>query len=187
MYTFLSAIWLAAVTCPLLLGCGGEPLKPPVAPEAAHSRPGGNAASALADAARALAGTWACTGSVYGADGAPSPSQASLTVALELDDAWLRTELAVLSGEHRYKFRAYRTFDTVSNEWVNVIVDNLRGHARSSSADGVTWQGESSGPMGTMTIKDSEILASPGEVDIVGQYSLDGRSWRTGYDLSCTK
>ena len=175
---------LAAIACSLvLLGCGARPLKPPEAPQA--SQPA--AASALADAAEALAGTWSCTGAVYGANGAASPSQVSLTVALALDEAWLRSDFAVLSGEHRYEFTSYRTFDTAASQWVNVILDNLRGHALSRSTDGVTWTGESSGPMGSMKIKDTETIASPGKLDITGQYSLDGRAWSPGYELSCLK
>ena len=55
---------------------------------------------------QALAGTWGCTGSVYGADGAPSPSEVTLNIALDLDEVWLRTDFTVLSGEHQYAFRS---------------------------------------------------------------------------------
>jgi hypothetical protein len=70
---------------------------------------------------------------------------------------------------------------------VNVIVDNMGGHALSGSTDGVTWTGESSSPMGGMQIRDTETLVSPRELTMLGQYSLDGQRWSTGYDLSCKK
>ncbi|WP_433932742.1 DUF1579 domain-containing protein [Sorangium cellulosum] len=210
-----SAFLFAAIACsPVFLGCGGGSLKSPAGPEAVplarqapttHSLPdavpnpaaakattpevelASTAAPALADAARALAGAWGCSGSVYGPGGAASPSEVTLNVTLALDKAWLQTEFVVLSGEYKYKFNSYRTFDTSSRKWVNVIVDNLGGHAVSWSADGVTWTGESSGPMGGMKIRDTETIVSPGKVNMLGQYSLDGKSWSTGYDLSCKK
>ena len=131
-------------------------------------------------------GTWRCSGSIYGPDG-PSLSEASLNVRFDLDHAWLLTELVVSAGRYKYNFHAYRTFDRPSNKWVNVIVDNLGGHAVSWSADGATWTGESRGPMGEMAIRDTETTVAPGGLTMRGQYSLDGKAWSTGYDLSCKK
>ena len=183
----LSALSLAVACSLVVIGCGGKPPRSAAAATSAPASPTNGAATAFVEAAATLAGTWSCTGSVYGANGTASPSQVGLTVTLELDEAWLRTDFAVLSGEHRYEFRSYRTFDTPSRQWVNVILDNMRGHAMSRSADGVTWTGESSGPMGTMKIQDTETLAPTGELAIAGRYSLDGASWSTGYDLACRK
>jgi hypothetical protein len=66
-------------------------------------------------------------------------------------------------------------------------LDNFGGYARSRSTDAVTWIGESSGPMGEMKIRDTETLASPGELRMLGEYTLEDGTWRTGYDLSCRK
>ena len=174
-----------ALVCSLVLhGCGGTSSKPPAVPEAARHAP---ASTPLAESARALTGRWHCSGAIYGADGAASPSQVTLDVELDLDSAWLRTEFAVSSGKYGYGFKSYRTFDSSSKKWSNVIVDNMGGHAVSSSIDGVTWIGESHGPMGKMEIRDTETLTSPSALTLLGQYSLDTRSWSTGYDLSCSK
>jgi hypothetical protein len=159
------------------LGCrGGSAGVKPSEPTAGHP--------AWVEAARALTGTWTCRGTVHGPGGA-SPSEVAVEIKPELDKAWLRTDFAVLSGEYKYKFTAYRTFDAASNRWVNVILDNMGGQARSSSVDGETWLGESSGPMGETKIKDTEQLVSPGTMNMRGQYSSDGQTWSTGYDLSC--
>ena len=181
------AFVLASVACSLAyLGCGGSPAAAKATPPKVE--PAIDAPSALADAARALAGTWRCSGSVYGPDGAAA-SEVSVNVRLDagLDEAWLQTTFAVATGKYKYKFASHRTFDSSSNKWVNVIVDNLGGHAVSRSTDGVTWTGDSSGPMGTMKIRDTETFISPGKLKMLGQYSLDGSSWSTGYDLSCDK
>ncbi|MCP3141585.1 DUF1579 domain-containing protein [Pyxidicoccus xibeiensis] len=164
-----------------LFGCRGSSSK-----RLEGREPAVTAASALVDSAKALAGTWTCSGAVHGPGGA-SPSEVTLEVRPELDKAWLRTDFVVLTGEYKYKFTSYRTFDAASSEWVNVIVDNMGGHARSSSKDGHIWIGESSGPMGEMKIRDTEKLVSPGMMNMRGQYSLDGRNWSTGYELSCKK
>ncbi|WIG92919.1 DUF1579 domain-containing protein [Myxococcus sp. SDU36] len=184
-----------------LLGCRGsaskwpeDPTAVPMGGQAPAAAPSAVAAeaststveSARVDSAKALAGTWTCTGSVHGPGGA-SPSEVTLDVRPDLDKTWLRTDFAVLSGEYKYKFTSYRTFDAASSKWVNVIVDNLGGHAKALSTDGITWLGESSGPMGEMRIRDTEHVVSPGMMNMRGQYSLDGRTWNTGYDLSCKK
>ncbi len=161
----------------LLLGCAGNPAPAPATA----------AASPLAHAADALSGSWQCRGSIYGPDGSPSPSEVTVDVKLDLDAAWLQAAFAVSSGTHKYKFSSYRTFDKSSNKWVNVIVDNLGGHATSASTDGVVWVGDSHGPMGTMAIRDTETVVSSNEMKMLGQYSLDGATWRTGYELSCER
>jgi hypothetical protein len=145
------------------------------------------ASTPLAEAARALVGTWRCSGSLSGTDGTASPSEVALEVKLDLDEAWLKAELRVTSGKYAYGFNAYRTFDPSASQWVHVIVDNMGGHAVSRSADGVIWTGESTGPMGKIQIRDTETLVSAGELKMLGQYSPNGESWTTGYDLSCRK
>jgi hypothetical protein len=175
------------VACTLaLLGCAGSPpaattITPTTASEGRESTP-------LAESASALAGAWRCSGAIHGPDG-PAPSEVTLDVELdlELDEAWLQTAFAVTSGKYPYKFTSYRTFDAASNTWVAVILDNFGGHTVSRSTDGVTWTGESSGPMGGMKIRDKETVGSPGQLKMLGEYLLDGTSWRTGYDLSCAK
>jgi hypothetical protein len=162
------------------LGCDRAALASP--PDAAT--PSG---TALTGAAKALAGRWSCRGPIHGPDGSPSASEVDLDVQLDLEQAWLRTEFVTVSGAYPYAFTSYRTFHPGPTEWVSVIVDNLGGYAVSSSRDGVTWTGESTGPMGGMQIKDVETLAPSGELAMRGQYSLDGKSWRTGYDLVCRK
>jgi hypothetical protein len=176
---------LLSVACSLMsLGCGRAALTSPPDSAAGDLQ---TPTAVLTDSAKALSGRWSCSGSIHGPDGSPSPSEVSLEIRLELDQAWLRTDFVALSGAHEYDFTSYRTFHPLPNQWVNVIVDNLGGHAVSSSDDGVTWTGESRGPMGGMQIRDLETLAAPGELTMRGQYSLDGKSWRTGYDLACRK
>jgi hypothetical protein len=172
---------LATLSCTLVsLGCGRAATNSPKGPDVAVRTP-------LSEAARALVGTWRCSGSLYGIDGAPSPSEVGLELKLDLHGAWLKSELRVTSGKYPYGFNAYRTFDPSASQWVSVIVDNMGGHAVSRSADGVVWTGESTGPMGKIQIRDTETLVSPGEMKMLGQYSPDGESWSTGYDLSCRK
>lgn len=159
-----------------LMGCRGTS---PASPHARTPAP-------MADVARELTGTWTCNGSIHGPGGA-SPSKVRFEARLELDKAWLRTDFVAVSGAYPYKFTSYRTFDSKSRTWRNVILDNMGGEATSSSTDGITWVGESTGPMGRMKIQDTEHLVSPGKLTLRGQYSMDGLSWSTGYDLTCER
>lgn len=110
----------------------------------------------------------------------------NIALARELDSAWLRTTFTVTSGKYPYKFISYRTFDASAKVWTNVIVDNLRGLATSKSADGATWLGESSGPMGAMKIRDTESIVSAQKMRMRGEYSRDG-GWALGYELGCER
>jgi hypothetical protein len=158
---------LTTLTCSLvILGCGRAATNSPKGPDATpaarqepmpQAPPDGASTPAtgkvaaptpLGESARALVGTWHCSGSLYGTDGKASPSEVALEVKLDLDAAWLKSELRVTSGKYSYGFNAYRAFDTAASQWVNVIVDNRGGHAVSRSTDGVIWTGESTGPMG---------------------------------------
>lgn len=178
---------LAPIVCSLsLLACGVNPAPAEAATQKPESAP--QDLSPLAEAAETLTGTWRCSGDVHGPDG-PAPSEVVFDVRLdqELDETWLQAAFAVSSGKYKYKFTSYRTFHPSSSRWSNVIVDNLGGHTVAWSTDGVIWTGESNGPMGEMQIKDTETVVSPGKINLLGQYSLDGKSWKTGYDLSCAK
>lgn len=167
-----------------LLGCGATPAASP----ATIPSVGPGESSPMVESAQTLAGVWHCSGAIHGPDG-PATSEVTLDVELDrkLDGSWLRSVFTVASGKYPYKFTSYRTFDSSSNTWVNVIVDNLRGYTVSRSTDGVTWTGESSGPMGGMKIRDTETLVSAGRLKMQGEYLLDGKSWTTGYDLACAK
>lgn len=188
-------LFLLPSACTLLsLGCGSPSHAAP-APAAASAaatapasaQPATPAASALAEAAAALQGTWQCHGSVVGPEG-PSQSKVEVRAALALGEAWLRTELQVVSGKYPYAFTSYRTYQPAAQAWLSVIVDNLGGHTVSRSADGVTWTGTASSPMGELHIKDTETLHAPGKLTLLGQYSQDGgASYGTGYELSCER
>lgn len=186
-----SLFLLSSIVCSSIpLGCAGTLHATTAAATAATAtvEPAIPAApSALADAAGTLAGTWQCNGSVFGPDG-PSPSSVTFGARLALDRAWLQTEFVVTSGRYPYKFTAYRTFVASSGTWANLIVDNWGGYTVSHSADGITWTGTSSSPMGEMMIRDTETSLSRGRMTMRGQYSLDaGASWNSGYDLSCER
>jgi hypothetical protein len=179
MFTRLTVLSIAAVGSSLSFGCG-RPLP------AAAPAPAASAGPVFAQAARDLVGTWQCQGAIHGPDGA-SPSEVALDVGLVLDGTWIRTAFVVTSGKYPYQFQSLRAFDAKSSEWVNVIVDNMAGHALSRSREGVTWTGESHGPMGKLVIRDTDTLEPSGSLHLLGQYSLDGSSWSTGYDVSCQR
>ncbi len=186
------AVSLAAWGCggarPRAPGSASSASSPSASPSASPSTPSLTStppsSPQVAAAARELLGRWRCTGEVFGPDG-PSPSTATLEATLVLGGAWLVTELSVVAGKYPYQFIAYRTFEPSSQSWVTFIADNLGGHATSRSADGVTWLGTSSSPM---KIRDAERARAPSQLDMLGQYSLDGGvTWSTGYELSCAK
>lgn|SRR5690606_17054038 len=103
--------------------CGVDP--EPV--EMATPQPQVTLPSRLAEAAETLTGTWRCSGAVHGPDG-PAPSEVEVRLDGKLDDAWLQAGFSVSSGKDAYNFTLHRTFHPSSNQWLNVIVDNLAGH-----------------------------------------------------------
>jgi len=149
----------------------------------------------VAEMAKAMLGTWKCTGkaAMNPADmTAMTDMKMTMTFKLDMDKFWIVGTMAS-QGKPSYKGTMYTTFDASSKKWVRLAVDNMGGSETNSSMglkdNKITWEGEARMPgMGTMKTRTTETLTTPGkEVSIVGEGTMDGKTWMKGWEATCKK
>jgi hypothetical protein len=138
-------------------------------------------------AAQPALGNWTCKGVELVGDGSSRPLEATLNVALDLDDTWIRARL-VAKGTHAMKVDAYRTFDVVAKEWTEVSMANNGAHHVATStgeANGTwTWVGAESSQSGTVQRRDYETIGAT--VKLWGERLLGGE-WQKSYEMTCAR
>jgi hypothetical protein len=142
----------------------------------------------IATLGKLLAGTWQCKGNTQRGDGSSAPIVSTVTVKLDLEDAWIQMTLAEVAS-HTTKFTEYRTYDATAKQWTRIQMNNTTGHLISTSLgekDGKwTWAGELVAPNGTLQLHDYEQLGAK-EVKLWGEALLGG-TWQKTYEVSCKK
>jgi hypothetical protein len=162
-------------------GAPRTPSPPPAPP--AHAAPPPEVAALGKD----LAGAWTCKGVALRENGSSQPLQASVTIKLDLDDAWLVTTLVEKGGS--LKFIEYRSYDGVAKEWTRVQLVNTAGRVLSTSPGEKggkwTWTGAATSPNGTMPLRDYE-QRDGAQLRLWGEAQVAG-TWQKLYDVTCKK
>jgi hypothetical protein len=152
----------------------------------------------IAEVAKAINGTWKCTGKGMGVDGKETDTKVTIAnkVANNLDKWWIQTDITTAMGKTPYKIMSFTTYNPLEKKWMRVSVDNFGGTETTTSAgpkDGVlTWEGESIGQMAApggshrAKGKHTEDMKDPKNVKMKGEYQMGGK-WMTVYDVSCKK
>ena len=149
---------------------------------------------ALLDQAKAMKGTWKCTGTMNDMQGNAMPAKGTIKWALDLDKMWVKGTLLVnkMKGQKRgYKATFMRTANA-DGSWTHVAIGNMGdwgwATTKGPEADGkITWEGEAH--MGSMVAKAKD-YEQPGEkktMHLWGEMSMDGKNWMPGYDMTCKK
>ena len=179
----------AAVKAPTPAPTGGKPAPAPTptpAPAADKAAPAAQMAppappAEIAAAAKAMAGTWKCNGSMMMPDGTSAPMKATMKTKIALDKFWAQTSFAE-TKKNGFKFESYRTFD--GKKWHGVQVDNMGGQEVSWS-DGpkenkTVWETTSRSAMGEAKARHYEEVVGK-EIKMWGEYSMDkGKNVRQG-------
>ncbi len=151
----------------------------------------------IADMAKAMDGTWKCTGTDMGMDGSSMKFNASMTSKTDLDGWWQHDSLVGTSGEGKtamkFKMESYTTFDAGMKKWHSVSVmndggqmvgqsDGMKDMKMDTTAD--TW-----GPMGQGMFKDHVDASDMKKgVHMWGEVSIDkGKTFKPVYDMMCKK
>jgi hypothetical protein len=163
-------------------GIVARPRRTPIKPAAPATAP------EIAKLGKQIAGTYKCKGVSLRGDGSSQPLQATVTIKLDLDNAWIQTSL-VEDGRSGIKFVEYRTFDPTAKQWTRIQMASSMGHMISTSlgeADGKwTWEGTATSPSGTMQVRDFE-QRDPKQMKVWGEALLSG-SWQKLYEATCKK
>jgi hypothetical protein len=144
----------------------------------------------IAAVAKAMVGTWKCTGTAMDAAAKEVPTKGTFKNKSDLDGWWLTTSFAE-TKKGGFKFTSLMSFDDKAKKWTKTMFDNMGGRETTESTgmkdNKVEWKGTSVGPMGTMQSRHNEQIVSPKEVHMMGEYSQDGTKWMKAYDLVCKK
>jgi hypothetical protein len=192
----------------------GAPAAPKdkAAPDAKKAEPKKDMAMAMPkppkeveELAKAMVGTWKCTGqtSMDGKTMVDTKATSTIKLNTDLDKWWIQTDFAATMGKETYKFTGFTTFSQVDNKWVRYIIDNMGSFEMDTSAglntktgakeSTLSWEGESKmtvamAPGAPTTIKSrhTEVISAAG-VHMTGEFTMDGKTWIKGYDATCKK
>jgi len=157
-----------------------RPMPPPIKP---MTRPAPEIAAAGKDAA----GTWTCKGNTQRGDGSSAPLTATVTVKLDLDNAWIATTLVEKTGP--LKWTEYRTYDGVAKQWTKLQMANTSGYVVSTSlgeqGGSWTWNGTATSPNGSLQLRDHE--QKDGKTIKRWGEAMLGGTWQKVYEVSCKR
>lgn len=145
----------------------------------------------LADQAKAMAGTWNCTGSAD-LGGQTYDVKGTITHKTDLDGWWIMSTInATANGKIPMHGMFMTTYDPTAKKWYRTTANARGGHgtAWGTTADKkVMWEGDAHFAMGDVKVRGSEELVSPKEAHVVGEYSKDGgKTWAKDHDITCKK
>ncbi len=148
----------------------------------------------LADMAKAMAGTWKCSGKSLGED---MKTMADMTgtakVKLVMDGYWLHVSYDAKMGKMPFHFDSYSTVDAASHQWRRVMVESLGGQSVGTSSgpkdNKMDWELQSIGMMGAGLFRDHEDWTDlKAGYKSWGEMSMDkGKTWVKVYEQTCKK
>jgi hypothetical protein len=171
------------------------PAPPPdkKAPEAAVKPPEPpKPAPELADRAKAMSGTWRCTGQAD-MGGAMQDIKAVITHKADLDNFWIQSTFSGSAAKipGTFHFTMFTTYDAASKKWWRTRVNGRGGHAvETGTVDGnkASWEGEARMMGNDFKTRETEEAVSPKELHVVGEMSKDGgKTWAKDHDATCKK
>ncbi len=143
----------------------------------------------IATRGKQLAGSYTCKGNTQRGDGSSAPLTATVTVKMDLDDAWIQTTMVETTKANGLRFVEYRSYDATAKLWTRIQLVNNTTHVTSTSLgekDGKwTWAGEAVSPSGTLQLHDFEQL--DGKTLKLWGEALLGGTWQKTYEVSCKK
>jgi len=146
----------------------------------------------VAAMAKTSVGTFRCTGTSTGADGAAAKMTATLTSKLDLDKWWVTETLTAKGAQGTYKSIAHTTYDATSKKWRRVSVDNM-GTQFVGTSDGMQgtkldWNMDMMSGMGAGMFRDHMETVDKRSVKFSGEMSMDkGKTWKPVYEMTCKK
>lgn len=168
-----------AAAAPPVMAVRRPPLPPPKPVVAAPS-------PEVAKLGKATAGAYKCKGVSLRGDGSSTPLEASLTIKLELDNAWVHASLAETKAGG-LKFDEYRTYDPTAKQWTRIQLASTSGHVVSTSLGEQggkwTWEGTASSPNGSLQVRDYEQRDAK-QLKVWGEALLGG-TWQKLYEATC--
>ena len=151
----------------------------------------------IADAAKAMVGSYKCKGVDFNPDGSSRPSLSTMKISSELDGFYILVDLQEQKTKENatpFKAKMYRTYDAEAKKWTNTMLATAPGGPltmTTTDAMGgqVTWTGSFQMMGHAFTEKSHEEPdAKTKSVHIWGEFSMDGgKTFNKDYDITCKK
>ncbi|CAN5909901.1 hypothetical protein BH11MYX3_BH11MYX3_42280 [soil metagenome] len=159
-----------------------EPAKPPEAPKPAQE---------MADALKAMAGTWKCTGTAD-MGGTSMDIKSTITHKTDLNGFWIQSSFVGTAGKlPPYKFTVMTTYDAAAKKWWRTSVNGRGGHRTETGTQAgtkITWEGDSRMMGNDSKVRDTEEMVGPKEWHVSGESSKDGgKTWSKDHEATCKK
>ena len=156
---------------------------PPAQPPSVPAAP----APEVSALGKQLAGTWRCKGNAHRGDGSSAPLAATVTIKLDLGNAWIVTSLTEKTGPLRWT--EYRTYDPGTRTWTRIQLNSASGYLTATSAgdQGGTWSwaGTALTRGSSLQVRDHEQWTGK-SVKLWGEAQI-GATWQALYDVTCKK
>jgi hypothetical protein len=147
----------------------------------------------LAELAKAVSGTWRCTGQAADATMKMVNMTATLRNKIDLDSWWVHGSFEARMGKEPFKFESFTTYDPESKKWKRVMVESgsmwSNGESAGLKDNKVEWTMTSHSSRGDAMFRDHEDVSDPkAGVKMSGELSMDGgKTWMPVYTMACKK
>lgn len=147
----------------------------------------------VAELGKLVIGTWKCTGTAAGVDGASDDVTAIIRIKLDVERVWLREELEAKTATLTWRTERVAGYDATTHKWRRLSFGSDAGYAVATS-DGVRdhvldWDGNGEGPGGAALVREHVDLGDlKAGLKRTEERSADqGKTWAPTLALSCAR
>lgn len=142
----------------------------------------------LTDLAKAMVGTWKCTGQAdFG--GQKIDIKGTVVHKVDLDGFWIASSLTGTAGKLTVHSTFLTTYDAGKKKFFRTTANGRGGHTTSWGTltdKKVSWEGEARWNGNDVKTRTTEDMSGK-DVHITGESSKDGKTWTFENDITCKK
>ncbi len=149
----------------------------------------------LADMAKGMVGNWKCTGKAAMDPTNPTAMtdmKMTLKMSTDMGGWWIKN---TMDAGKMFKGEEYITYDPTAKKYISMMRDSMGGSEMKTSMgmkdNKMVWEGDARSAMPGMTAAKSrstvDMTDPKAGVKMMGEYSMDGKTWMKGWEASCKK
>ncbi|MBL0214621.1 MAG: DUF1579 family protein [Myxococcales bacterium] len=149
----------------------------------------------LADMGKAMVGTWKCTGKAVMDPTKPTEmTDMKMTVKMSMDMGgwWIKS---TMDAGAMFKGEEYVTYDSAAKKYISIMRDSMGASEMKTSMgmkdNKIVWEGDARSSMPGMTAMKSRATSDMSDakagVKMMGEYSMDGKTWMKAWEAACKK
>ncbi len=147
----------------------------------------------LAEMGKMMAGNWKCTGKAMMDPAKPTEMtdmKMTVKMAMDMGGWWIKS---TMDAGPMFKGEEYVTYDATAKKYVSMMRDSMGGSEMKTSMgmkdNKIVWEGDSrSSMMPAMKSRaTSDMSDAKAGVKMMGEYSMDGKTWNKAWEATCKK